>query len=269
MGTVKKWNNYEAPELDGSDSYVTIFIEEGAGGTLEVPEQTNVTIDSKGKINNGDNLIAINILATSKVIWKAEYVSELEKGIIIPISGGGTFEIVDGSISDTDDSDENSVIDATGTEDGLTIIVSGGEINATGDKSTAISASNGSIVKIVGGVVKSSGTNGTAINCSGEVTISGGIVCATGELGSVCEISEPTISGGLVVERNCETNNSKRITSKVVISKVEGTIVSYVLEEYADGKTNGLNVIPKGINVSWRTQNGNKGIKHPNGFFAV
>jgi hypothetical protein len=146
------WNNSTPPAL--SNGCYIITIASGLLGTLNVPENTTVTIIGEVAATTwgSDNRqINLNIPATSKVIWEAKYSSREGGGNnrIVPaitVTGGGEFVLVDGgTITIGGGANAINVVNSILTVNGGTITSNHG--------GTAIRSVDNSTININGGVV--------------------------------------------------------------------------------------------------------------------
>jgi len=168
----------------------------GASSTMTIPSNVDVSIVSQGTaaVNNGSNNITLDIGSNSKVTWKANYhATSRSSGTMVTISGTGTFNIIEGSITFTGTST------AVGTSSNSTIIVSGGIVNSI---NSSVASSTSNIIITAGEVIAGSGTAITSTGNYSTVTVSGGLVSSTAGTGigisTTGTNSTITISGGVV-----------------------------------------------------------------------
>ncbi|MDR0230966.1 MAG: hypothetical protein LBI82_02475, partial [Dysgonamonadaceae bacterium] len=140
-----------------------------------------------GSKTDGDGKIELNIPTDITVVWKAA-----SKGLYFDITGGGTFEVaVDGKIEVTSG---KAVQSATGN-----VIVSGGEVSASGFDCFAIFVDNGNVT-VFDGMVSADGDYSSAIEINtGNVIVAGGMVSADGHYGHDCYAICVNTSGTVMV----------------------------------------------------------------------
>ncbi|MCL2845061.1 MAG: hypothetical protein FWE23_06385 [Chitinivibrionia bacterium] len=249
------WNNNTPPTITNG---TTVTIAAGAEGTMDVPENTTVTIVSAGNetVNNGDRRISLNIPATSKVIWQARYTNSTSApdwrtdstwtigGAVIISADDGEFEVVDGAkIINTDN---DIAINRVGV--GGQITVSGGIVHS--DRGTAIQNNSWSnaIVTISGGVVSN---NSATANVIFVPTTSWGE-----------DNSELNIIGGLIIAPRGNMNSGPEgILNRAHTGELGGVIIALpTVSTYFSGSiTNGgkefLSFLPNNAPVSWNFEN--------------
>ncbi|MCL2793214.1 MAG: hypothetical protein FWD87_08985 [Spirochaetaceae bacterium] len=225
------WNTATPPVGMGNGDIITIGV--GASGTLVIPENATVTINSAGTgwVDNGSRAITLNISTGARIVWRANYWST--SSVTIAPTSIGTLEVAAGSIHN------NSTGSAINTTSNSTIIVSGGTVSSWPQWNAAINSTGASgTVTVSGGVVRAHGNNWSpqAINVAGTLNITGGLVIA--------ELTNATGSGGVVSRVPTNTSGT-------------GTIIGYTLGgSHSAGGTSGLSVWPTtGANVSWGLRN--------------
>ena len=177
--TCALWNS-EAPDISTLTGNVFVEIAAGANGTLNVPENTTVTITSNGAVDNSGRNITLDIPATSKVVWKADY------NWVVIIDGGGEFEITEGAISVA----SAGAIDLRGGR----MFVTGGTVKTTAGQSnertivvgsnSAVFINGGTVSSVLGAVIGLNGTNSTAFINGGTVSSVFGQIISIGFFGA-------------------------------------------------------------------------------------
>jgi len=226
------WNSATPPTVSGN---ATITIAAGATGNLVVPENATITIVSVGEVNNGSNLIGLNLVApTSKVIWQANYTGTPNRNNLgnfevnsISILGDGEFELADGGS-----------------------IVGTGIICRDMSKTT---------ITINGGIIKSPSVNPRTnyeylyaighFNGHGSVVVlNSGLLIAANPFGA--------IEGSIYSEHD-----------KIVFNG--GAAISYMPGTFIEGSTTGIKSIPV-FSATWAISDGVAGISYgDNQFYAI
>ena len=216
MQAQHQWNSSTPPAAAHG---ATITIATGASGTLIVPENATVTINSSCVVDNGNWQITLNISQNARVVWRADYISRREP---IDVVGSGIFEVAAGHIINTVSGfgQPNSAIT---TSSNSTIVVSGGEVSSWAHWSRAVIRSfhSAGIVTVSGGMVIARGNsrqNGQAIEVVGTLNVTGGLVIA----------DLPQVVGGF----------GNGVVSRTPTGVVTGTIIGYTLGRFTYRRLN-------------------------------
>jgi len=253
------WNSATPPAVTNG---AMVTIATGAAGTLIVPENATVTINSAGTgwVDNGDRAITLNISEGARVVWRARYRSTRSmgtSGAFVPVTvvGSGTLEVADGNIYcfPTVPSLSSRAIY---TSSNSTILVSGGSVGSwpQGWFTATIASTNASgTVTVSGGVVRAYGhrSGGQAISVAGALNITGGLVIA----------ESPNATGFYGVG----------VVNRVPNTITNGTIIGYALGgSHASGAAfPAASFLPASANVHWFLNNGwETGIRYRNNIFV-
>ena len=207
------------------------------------------TFTISGSKTNVDKTMKLTIPSGIKLIWKADYSgvstdSSTDGWYLLMLSGGGTFEMVEGSIIHASTEGSHSRLLCAG--DATTINVKGGSLKAYncaiwtnapvnvsgGTISVENGTANGAIlatgsnasVKVSGGTVEAAGDSNAIVgNASSSVTVSGGTVSS--ESGrAINNAGSITVSGGTV---SSKTGYALSSTSSGAITVNGGFVFSY------------------------------------------
>jgi len=262
-----------------------------------------MTPDMLKSVSSG---LTLNIDASVTVVWKALISAGSDfttMGSLVTLSGSGTFEVAGGKIEANDNNKAAHAIVVQYKETTLTIKISSGTVSAA--KCDAISHEGKKSRIIVSGTghVQCTGEGWSAISTNGNVevrddaevsgssnaiftggsliTISGGTVTTTGELGvtikSTGNGAKVTISGGLVFAGN---SNGNTIGGKNVImteynpdgftgATGTGVIVAWNRaaghESYKQGSSDDIIKSPASATAVWDIRGTSSGISYANG----
>ena len=258
------WNSSSVPLASSIATGAVVTIAEGASGTLIIPANISVTIESRDMVSGGG--LGLNIGANSTAIWRADYTlsGNVWNSIAIWADGTGTFNVVQGNINNNSIGG-GSNHSAIGGWQG-NIVVSGGIVSLS-SPGTAISNSNGTVT-VSGGEVRA--TPGTAINAQ-NVTVSGGVVSATtGQAINANAAGTFNVTGGLVIaQRNTLIGNNGVVSRQPNAVSGNGTIVGYTCGgQVAIGSSTNLVSEPANV-ASWGINAGQARINSPGGFHQV
>ncbi|GHV36265.1 hypothetical protein FACS18949_15480 [Clostridia bacterium] len=194
---------------DNVAAAINTFNHGGTGTLTAVAVNSVVTVS--GNVSGATNQLAMNLGTGVLVKWEATYGGSTDSGALIDISGDGTFEVWDGSITQTAiTSNEHAIAAAgnVGVYGGLVSAIDGFAIDTDGGVTvgggTVTSAGMCTIyaegnVTVEGGTVSSSCADGAAIAAVGNVTVSDGTVSSTGEYSlTIATEGDVTVSGGTV-----------------------------------------------------------------------
>jgi len=263
------WNSNRLPTASPIATGAIVTIAEGASGTLNVPANVNVTIESRGIVDNGSREIHISIGSNAHVTWRANYTLNISgwAGTSILV-GGGTFEIAEGSIIKNFSGSGGSRNIISSFEN--TLVISGGLVSSTGTGLNTITGST-STIRVLNGEVRT--TTGTAINttdASSIVEISGGVVSATtGQAINAHASGIFNVTGGLVIAQRGTLIGSNGVVSRAPNTvSGNGTVVGYTCGAHGLNSRDGL--VSQPVNVaSWGISGGQARVNSPGGFHVI
>lgn len=223
------------------------------GGTVQLEGASGISSERNVTISGGE----VNAIGASDAIFTSSDGVTISGGIVNAIGGDrgialdeGVLTISGGEVNvggEVNASDENDMSygiysASTPTENGSTIVISDGTVNAFG--ATAIFAAGD--LDISGGTVTAIGDDGDndddgdgefGIESGGSITISGGMVTASGGEVAIDSEENLTISGG-TVNANSSNNFAVYSVGKLTISDDPDDAVDAVVE--AQGKQNAI-----------------------------
>ena len=168
----------------------------GGTGSL-VAEYSGNTVTVNGYVINVTEYLLLNIDPYVRVVWKATY-SGSHSDALMGIDGVGTFELADGADITGYGPEVLGTIVTTNTP---SILVSGGKVHST----TSNAIFSNSTVSVSGGMVSTGTGSAIFVGVGKNVTVSGGTVSATGDLGHAIRISIAAagdrvwVNGGTVI----------------------------------------------------------------------
>ena len=253
-----------------------------------------VTVD--GSFSGATSTLTLTIPAGVTVKWSADYSGTLPYLILLASGGSGTFEVIDGTISGSDNTIEIANSGFTFKVSGGTVSsgigfaiesvgiveVADGTVSSSAGPATINTLLGSSSVTVSGGSVSNYGT-GRAINSAGNVVITDGTVSASTGF-AVDATGTVDISGGFVfaygtmISTNTLSDDSVIfLASGVPTISSPGLTVAWdkVLQPgpFTPGSSTGLLVDPTGATAVWAYEGGQSGIRYTSGadtgFFAV